>query len=53
VIGPFTTKSIGNLDTSTHVISGFYVVSISSVQKFMSDLATWMDALIEEANDVD
>jgi hypothetical protein len=41
---PFTTESIGNLDTSTHVISSFYAVSISSVQEFLSGLATWMDA---------
>jgi hypothetical protein len=53
VISPLTTESIGNLDTSTHVISGLYIVSISSVQEFLSGLATWMDALIEEADDVD
>ncbi|CAK9274878.1 unnamed protein product [Sphagnum jensenii] len=50
---PLTTKSIGNLDTSTHVISGLYAIFISSVQEFLSGLATWMDALIEEADDVD
>ncbi len=50
---PLTTESIRNLDTSTHVINNLYVVSISSVQEFLSSLATWMDALIEEANDVD
>jgi hypothetical protein len=53
VTGPFITESIGNLDTSTHVISGLYVVSISSVQEFLSGLASWMDALIEEADDAD
>ncbi len=52
VTGLLTTESIRNLDTSTHVISGFYAVSISSVQEFLSGLVTWMDALIEEADDV-
>jgi len=53
VTGLLTIKSIGNLDTSTHVISGLYAVSISSVQEFLSGLAIWMDALIEEVDDVD
>jgi hypothetical protein len=53
VTSPFTTELIGNLGTSTHGISGFYVVSMSSVQEFLSSLAIWMDALIEEADDVD
>jgi hypothetical protein len=34
VISPLTTKLIGNLDTSTHVISGLYAIFISSVQEF-------------------
>jgi hypothetical protein len=53
VISPFTIELIRNLDTSTHVISGLYVVFISNVQEFLSSLATWMDALIEKADDVD
>ncbi len=53
VTGLLIIESIGNLDTSTHVINGLYVVFISSVQEFLSILATWMDALIQEANDVD
>jgi len=53
VTSSFTIESIGNLSTSTHGINGLYVVSIFSVQKFLSSLAIWMDALIEEANDVD
>jgi len=53
VISPLTTKLIVNLDTSTHVLSGFYAISISNVQEFLSGLATWMDALIEKAGDVD
>ncbi len=53
VTGSVTTKSIRNLDTSTHVISRLYAVSISSIQEFLSGLATWMDALIEEVDDVD
>lgn len=48
--GLLTTKLIGNLDTSTHVINGLYVVSISNVQEFLSGLAIWMDALIEEVD---
>jgi len=44
VTGPLTTESIGNLDTSTHVINSLYAVSISSVQEFLSGLVTWMDA---------
>jgi hypothetical protein len=51
VTGLFTIESIGNLDTSTHVISD-YAVSIFNVQEFLNDLTTWMDALIEEV-DVD
>ncbi|KAH9554008.1 hypothetical protein CY35_08G042000 [Sphagnum magellanicum] len=39
VTGLLTTESIRNLDTSTHVISGFYAVSISSVQEFLSVLS--------------
>ncbi len=47
VTGPFIIELIGNLDISTHVINGLYVISISSVQEFLSGLVTWMDALIE------
>jgi len=53
VTSSLTIKSIGNLDTSTHVISGLYAIFISSFQEFPSGLATWMDALIEEVDDVD
>ncbi len=53
VIGPLTTKLIGNLYTSTHVINGLYAISISNVQEFLSGLAIWMDALIEKVDDVD
>jgi len=49
----FIIESIGNLGTSTHGINGLYAVSISSVKEFLNSLAIWMDALIEEAYDVD
>ncbi|KAH9560589.1 hypothetical protein CY35_06G113300 [Sphagnum magellanicum] len=43
VTGPLTAKSIANIDPSTHVISG----------QFLVGLASWADTLLNEANESD
>jgi len=40
VTGPLTTELIANIDTLTHIISGRYVVALSSVREFLVGLAS-------------
>ncbi|KAH9574029.1 hypothetical protein CY35_01G033500 [Sphagnum magellanicum] len=53
VTGPFTAKLIANIDPLTHVISGRYVVALSSVREFLVGLASWADTLLNEADESD
>jgi hypothetical protein len=53
VIGPLTAESITNIDPSTHVISGHYAVVLSSVRKFLIGLASWVDTILNEADESD
>jgi hypothetical protein len=53
VIGPLTAESIANIDPSTHVISGHYAVALSSVREFLVGLASWVDTLLNEADESD
>ncbi|CAK9276214.1 unnamed protein product [Sphagnum jensenii] len=51
ITGPLTTETIANLDASSHVISGRYVVPLSFVREFVSDLASWVDSIVDEADE--
>jgi hypothetical protein len=51
VTGPLTAEAIANLDASSHVISGRYVVPLSFVREFVSGLASWVDSIVDEANE--
>jgi len=51
VTGPLTAKAIANLNASSHVISGCYAVPLSSVHEFISGLASWVDSIVDEANE--
>jgi hypothetical protein len=53
VIGPLTAESIANIDPSTHVISGHYAVALSNVREFLVGLASWVDTLLNEADESD
>jgi hypothetical protein len=53
VIGPLTAESIVNIDPSTHVINGHYVIVLSSVREFLVGPASWVDTLLNEANESD
>jgi len=53
VTGPLTAESIVNIDPSTHIISGRYAVVLSSVREFLVGLASWVDTLLNEANESD
>jgi hypothetical protein len=53
VIGPLTAESIANIDPSTHVISGHYAIALSSVREFLVGLASWVDTLLNEADESD
>jgi hypothetical protein len=53
VTGLFTTKSIANINPSTHIISGRYAIALSSVQEFLVGQASWADTLLNEANEND
>jgi hypothetical protein len=53
VTGPLTTELITNIDPLTHVISGCYVVVMSSVREFLVGLASWADTLLNEADESD
>jgi hypothetical protein len=51
VIGPFTADAITNLNASSHVINGCYAVPLSSVCEFIIGLASWVDSIVDEANE--
>ncbi|CAK9276213.1 unnamed protein product [Sphagnum jensenii] len=51
ITGQLTTKTIANLDTSNHVISGRYVVPLSFAREFVSGLASWVDSIVDEADE--
>ncbi len=51
VNGPLTAEAIANLNASSHVISGRYVVPLSSVREFINGLASWVDSIVDEANE--
>jgi hypothetical protein len=51
VTGPLTAEAIANLDASTRVISGRYVKPMSSIREFVSDLASWVDSIVDEADE--
>jgi hypothetical protein len=53
VTGPLTAKLIVNIDPLTHVISGRYVVALSSIREFLVGLASWADTLLNEADESD
>jgi hypothetical protein len=53
VTGPLTAELIANIDPLIHVISGRYVVALSSVREFLVGLASWADTLLNEANESD
>jgi len=52
MIGLLTSKSIQDLDLTTHVFSGHYVVYLSNVQEFLVSLARWVEGIINEADEV-
>ncbi len=47
VTGLLTVEAIANLDASNHVISGRYVVPLSSVCEFVNGLASWVDSIVD------
>jgi Na+-transporting NADH:ubiquinone oxidoreductase subunit NqrE len=51
VTGPLTTEAIANFDTSSHVIGGRYAIPLSSVHEFVSGLASWVDSIVDEADE--
>jgi len=51
VTGPFIAEAIANLNASSHVISDCYAVPLSSVREFISGLASWVDSIVDEANE--
>jgi hypothetical protein len=53
VTGLLTAESITNIDPSTHVISGRYVVALSSVREFFVSLASWANTLFNEVDESD
>jgi hypothetical protein len=53
VIGPLTAESIANIDPLTHVISGHYAIALSSVREFLVGLTSWVDTLLNEADESD
>jgi len=51
VTGPLIAEAIANLNTSSHVISGCYAVPLFSVREFISGLASWVDSIVDKANE--
>jgi hypothetical protein len=51
VTKPLTAEAIANFDALNHVINGRYAVPWSSVREFISDLASWVDSIVDEADE--
>jgi hypothetical protein len=51
VTGPLTAEAIANLDVSSHVISGRYVIPLPFVREFVNGLASWVDSIVDEADE--
>ncbi len=51
VTGPLTAEAITNLNASNHVISGRYAIPLSSIHEFVNGLASWVDSILDEANE--
>jgi len=41
----FTSELIQDLDPMTHVFNGHYVISLSNVQEFLANLASWVEGI--------
>jgi hypothetical protein len=52
VIGLLIVESIQNLDPTTHVFNGRYVVYLSNVQEFLVGLISWVEGIIKEADEI-
>lgn len=50
IIMPFTLDAIENLETSSYIVNGRYVVSLSFVQKFVSGMAFQADYIFDKVN---
>jgi hypothetical protein len=44
---------ITNIDPSTHVINGHYVVALLSVREFLVGLASWADTVLNKVDECD
>ncbi len=51
VTGPLTVETIANFDALSHVTNGRYVVPLFYVREFISGLASWVDFIVDEANE--
>ncbi|CAK9203876.1 unnamed protein product [Sphagnum troendelagicum] len=51
VTRPLIAEMIANLDASNHVINGRYAIRLSFVREFVNGLASWVDSIIDEANE--
>ncbi len=51
VTGSLIVEAIANLNASSHVIIGHYAVPLSSVREFVSGLASWVDSIVDEADE--
>ncbi len=52
VSNPLTIESILDLDPMTHVFNGRYVISLLNVQEFLVGLVSWVEKIINEADEV-
>jgi hypothetical protein len=52
VTGPLTFESIQDLDPTTHVYNWHYVVSLSNVLEFLVGIVSWVEGIINEADEV-
>jgi hypothetical protein len=50
--GPLTFESIQDLDPTTHVYNGHYVVYLSNVQEFLVGIMSWVEGIINEVDEV-
>jgi hypothetical protein len=48
---PLTAETIANLDALSHIINGCYAVPLSSVREFVNGLASWVDSIVDEADE--
>jgi hypothetical protein len=52
-IGPLSDEAVTALDVTSYLVSGHYAVALDNVREFVLGLASWTDAILSQADDIE